>query len=171
MPLTEQISHFCSITSCILLVKAPLNHLMLLLPVLHPHHYKRYMRTAFAFTTAYLWRSGLIPYRPFPFGTVTFVVHVKGACDSSTGFCSVWIIWIAARDCRSTLRVVTSLKNLKAVVFACYCCPKWGTRVWKQLPWAANWIFPDDPRNLPPCSSTERYLVNKRPYIGLCGQS
>lgn len=47
-PMTEQISHFCSITSCILLVKAPLNHLLLLLPLLHPHHYKRYMGAAFA---------------------------------------------------------------------------------------------------------------------------
>lgn len=136
--MTEQIRHLCDIALCVLLVKVPLNHLGLLPRVLHPHHYERYMGTAFAFTAPYLWRSGLIPYRPFPFGTVTFVAHIKGVCDSSTNFHSVCIIlqliWIATRDCGSTLRVVTSLQIPRTTVLACHCCPQRGNRVCKQLP-------------------------------------
>lgn len=141
------------------------------------HHYKRYMGTAFDFTTTYLWRSGLIPYRPFPFGTVMFVVHIKGVCDFSTNFCSAWIIWIAAHlDCSRDLQVhpegcYQTEQSQDCAACYCYCYPKRGNQVWKQLPRAANWIFPDEPRNVPPCFSNEHSLVNKCPYIGLCGQS
>lgn len=170
--MTEQISHFCSITSCILLVKAPLNHLALLLPVLHPHHYKRYMGAAFA--SQLLICGGLVSFLTGLFhlglSRLSFTLRefvIPAPALAVFELFGLQLLWIAARDSRSTLRVVTSLKNPKVVVFACYCCPKWGNGVWKQLPWAAKWIFPDDPRNLPPCSSTEHYLVNKRPYIGL----
>ena len=133
-------NHFCSITSRVLLVKVPLNHLALLLLVLHPHHYERYTGTPFAFTATYLWGdlvsvlTGLFHLglsrllfmlREFVILALTFAVFE---------LLGLQLIWIATRDCRSTLRVVTSLQNPKTMVFACYCCLQRRNRVWKQLP-------------------------------------
>lgn len=43
-----------------IMVKIPLNHPALLLLVLHPHHYKSYLGSAFTLTVTCLWRSGLV---------------------------------------------------------------------------------------------------------------
>jgi len=48
------------------------------------------------------------------------------------------LIWIVARDCGSSQRVVTSLQNPKALLLACYCCLQRRNLIWKQLPRAAN---------------------------------
>lgn len=90
--------------------------------------YKSYMGTAFTFAATCLWRSGLILTGFFNLElshlfTLREFAIVALTCAVSELF-GLQLIWVVSGDCRSALKVVTSLQSPKTTLLVCCCCPQ-----------------------------------------------